>query len=135
MNGAPSCSTTTIGGALSAAALACYAGIWVGQTAGWFSVDLTHIPVLGAAQAGTPKVISIIGDRQRHQAMQELTARWRERVRELYGSANLDADPQKEMMRLQYLKKLEILSDAEYEEQVFRLTQHEEQMPQRRHLN
>ncbi|TCR85230.1 hypothetical protein, partial [Rhizobium sp. BK376] len=54
---------------------------------------------------------------------------------QLYGSANLDADPQKEMMRLQYLKKLEILSDAEYEEQVFRLTQHEEQMPQRRHLN
>lgn len=124
----------TAGGALSVAALVCYAGIWIAQTAGWFSVDLTHIPLLGA-KAGTPAVISLIGDGQQIRLMQELTTRWRDRVRKLFGKANLEAEPQQEISRLQYLRKLDVLSDEEFEAQIFLLTPREQQTPARSKLN
>ncbi|NKJ08975.1 hypothetical protein [Rhizobium sp. SG741] len=125
---------TTAGGIVCFVALASYVGIWIAQTLGWLSVDLTHIP-LHAPKAGTPKIISVIGDRYREQVTKELTDRWRKRVRILFGTANLNADPEQETRRLRHLRDLQVISAGECEEQIQRMSASAKPDLTRRYLN
>lgn len=102
----------------------------VAYLAGWLSIAFTIFPI-GNVVPGFPKTISVIRDKQSARLIEELTGRWRARIRSLYGTANLNADPAEKARRLDYLRKLEIISDDECKAQIKRLDHGETPMQQR----
>jgi hypothetical protein len=76
------------------------------------------VPVPPGANSNT---LSVIDDKRRDQIVDELSKRSRERLRTLFGTVNLNGDPDKEAGRMQWLKERGAISEEEFAEQLRRL--------------
>jgi hypothetical protein len=114
-----------------------FVGIWAAHSMGLFSVSFTHIPMSPVPAGAKSNLLSIIKDDRRDQVVAELRKRSHDRLRALYGTANLAGNPEQEAGRLKWLKDRDVISDREYEEQMSRLRslQHTPQAPEEASLN
>ena len=128
---------STIGAIVGIASVCAYAMIWAAETAGLFSVSFTHIPMAPVPPGANSNLLSIIGDQNRDQIVDELAKRSRERLRALYGTVDLSGDQGREAARMQWLKERGVISEDEYSEQMKRLRDHHnsDQGSEERRLN
>jgi len=110
-----------IGTIVGVASVCMFFIIWAADTAGLFSVSYTRISMATVPPGANSNLLSIIDDGSRDQIVDELKKRSRERLRALYGTVNLNGDPEKEAGRMQWLKDRGVISESEYAEQIGRL--------------
>jgi hypothetical protein len=110
-----------VGAIVGIASIVSYIAILAAQSAGLFAVRFTHIPMNPVPVGANSNLLSVIGDDRKDQVVEELRKRSHERLRTLYGVANLEGNPDHEAARLRWLKDRDVISGSEYEAQMSRL--------------
>jgi hypothetical protein len=80
----------------------------------WAEVRFTEVPTFGTDAEGVRAFVRIIRTRKHDAVLDELRQRWRERMRQLYGSLNIAGGLEPEQLRLAELLRLGIISDDEH---------------------
>ncbi len=109
------------GTAIIVASAAAFIGVLLAQSHGVFSVRYTFLKMSPVPAGANTPTLSIISDAHHDAIMAEIERRWRERLRTHYATADLSGDPEKEAARLKWLKERDVISDAEFQEQIRRL--------------
>ena len=81
-----------------------------------FATKFTLLNMSPAPQSAGGHAIRIIKDKNHDAIVAELKARWRARIKRLYGAVNLSNDRDSEIVRLTWLKDNDVLTEAEYRE-------------------
>lgn len=91
------------------------------SNSGLLAVSFTLVPMAPAPPGANSNTLSVIDDKRRDQIVDELSKRSRERLRTLFGTVNLNGDPDKEAGRMQWLKERGAISEEEFAEQLRQL--------------
>jgi len=110
-----------VGAIIGVASVCAYVAIWAADFTGLLSVSFANLPMAPVPPGANSNLLSIIADESRDRIVDELTQRWRERVRALCGVVNPNGEPEKEAARMQWLKDRGVISESEYVEQLGRL--------------
>jgi hypothetical protein len=78
-----------------------------------FAVEFTLLPTAPPAPGSDGHLARVIKDKQHDRILAELDARWRERMRAVFGKLDLASDPDKEEARFKWLNKLGVINDAD----------------------
>lgn len=100
---------------LRSAGIAVIVGVWVGaivlvRLLGLLAIRYTLLPVT----APPGRKIRIMAGRDHDAILDEIKARWRERVRKLHGSINFGNDAEKELAKFAWLKRHNVITEDEF---------------------
>lgn len=97
------------------AGMAIAIGVWLATILLVRSLRLLAIRYTILPVPAVGKRLRIIVGRNHDAILDEIRARWRVRIRELYGSINFGSDSEKELARFSWMKQHAVITEGEYQ--------------------